>query len=133
MSTNNYNQNDNFNSQPIYANNLYQQNINKRNNNQYNLNGVNTLGNNNNIKQLPNYNNNINSIGNTNFANNIKNNRINIVPQIYEQEGKQPILREINPIPNYNNFEMNNKMNLNLNNSNQYSQNTMTNRNNMKA
>ena len=131
MSTNNFNQNDNFNSQPIYANNLYQQNINKRNNNQYNLNGVNTLGNNNNIKQLPNYNNNINSIGNTNFANNIKNNRINIVPQIYEQEGKQPILREINPIPNYNNFEMNNKMNLNLNNSNQYSQNTMTNRNNI--
>jgi hypothetical protein len=61
----------------------------------------------------------------------IKNNRINIVPQIYEQDGKQPILREINQIPNYNNFEMNNKMNLNLNNSNQYSQNVMTNRNNM--
>ena len=131
MNSNNYIQNDNFNPQQIYPNNLYQPNNNKRNNSQYNnFNNINNLGNNNNIKQFPNYNNNINLIGNNNFTNNIKNNRINIVPQIYEQEPKQQILREINSIPNYNNLEMNNKMNLNLNN-NQFAQNILPNRNNI--
>ena len=133
MNSNNYIQNDNFTPQQIYSNNLYQPNNNKRNNSQYNLNNINNinnLGNNNNIKQFPNYNNNINLIGNNNFTNNIKNNIINIVPQIYEQEPKQQILREINSIPNYNNLEMNNKMNLNLNN-NQFAQNILPNRNNI--
>ena len=76
------------------------------------MNNINILGNNN-IQHFTNFNNNINSIGNMNFAHNIKNNRNNLVPQIYEQDPKQPMIRTNTTIPNINNFDINNKMNTN--------------------
>ena len=68
-----------------------------------------------------------------NFAHNIKNNRNNLIPQIYEQDPKQPMTGANTTIPNINNFDINNKINTNLNNNQigQINKNRMINKNNM--
>ena len=64
-----------------------------------------------------------------NYIQNNRNKIQNIVPQIYDQNQKQNVMNPNNAFP-INNFDLNNKMNLNINN-NQIYQNRILNKNNL--
>ena len=127
VNNNNFTSSANYNPQQIYANGIYPQPIISRTStyNINNLNNINALGN---LKPITNFNN-INPIGNMNYIQNNRNKIQNIVPQIYDQNQKQNVMNPNNAFP-INNFDLNNKMNLNINN-NQIYQNRILNKNNL--